>query len=151
MIFKQCVLLLLMPLKLKKCTHRYSAYPNSKYGSSCSTNSNPVSSGASNGSRHLTGVRHLPPWVPHTLGYSKVAFSSPGLMMHLSSTEGPMLVTWPLSRQLKMAESGTRISSVSFSARRAELTGHRGGGPQGFRSIQAGHLKSLTPRLLEVQ
>ena len=61
-------------------------------------------------------------------------------MIHLSSIEGPIFVTLPVSRQLKMAESGTRISWVSFSALRAEFTGHRGGGPQGFRSIQAGHL-----------
>ena len=52
----------------------------------------------------------------------------------------PRSVTFPISRHLKTAESGT--SMMSFLARNAELTGNFGGSPQGFFSIHDGHLES---------
>ena len=52
----------------------------------------------------------------------------------------PRSVTFPSSRHLKTAESGT--SMMSFLARNAELTGNFGGSPQGTFFIHDGHLES---------
>ena len=52
----------------------------------------------------------------------------------------PRSVTFPISRHLKTAESGT--SMMTSLARNAELTGYFGGNPQGFFSIHDGHLES---------
>ena len=52
----------------------------------------------------------------------------------------PRSVTFPSSRHLKTAESGT--SMMSFLARNAELTGNFGGSPQGTFFIHDGQLES---------
>ena len=52
----------------------------------------------------------------------------------------PRSVTFPSSRHLKTAESGT--SMMSFLARNAEFTGNFGGSPQGTFFIHDGHLES---------
>ena len=52
----------------------------------------------------------------------------------------PRSVTFPSSRHLKTAESGT--SMMSFLARNAELTGNFGGSPHGTFFIHDGHLES---------
>ena len=52
----------------------------------------------------------------------------------------PRSVTFPSSRHLKTAESGTSI--ISFLARNAELTGNFGGSPQGTFFIHDGQLES---------